>query len=295
MPDTIAILTHEHLNLEAIPYLVRTLINSWKNNGKEVFVLGGIDEFKPADALFMHVDLTVIPDDYSSFARQYPLVINGHVTNIAKRSFSSQLVTGRHEFRGPVIIKTDFNCGGSMERRLYRRQGGMEKLFNSIRNSLPWYYRSYLSSKSYPIFASPLEVPVPVWKNRDLVVEKFTPEICGNEFCLRQWVFLGQRELSQRTFSSEPIVKSGNVTRREPDIQIPQVLRDMRKALGFDYGKFDFVLVDGKPVLLDVNKTPSFNSTDPSPKLLADIEYLASGLEDFLSLKGIGFDSEDVP
>ena len=35
----------------------------------------------------------------------------------------------------------------------------------------------------------------------------------------------------------------------------PQI-RELREAMGFDYGKFDYVVRDGEAILLDANKTP---------------------------------------
>jgi hypothetical protein len=37
---------------------------------------------------------------------------------------------------------------------------------------------------------------------------------------------------------------------------VPDELRQRRHELGFNYGKFDFVLHQGKANLLDANKTP---------------------------------------
>jgi hypothetical protein len=52
-----------------------------------------------------------------------------------------------------------------------------------------------------------------------------------------------------------------------------------REALGFDYGKFDYVEHDGEPILLDANKTPTFRG-DPEAQR---VRWLSSGIEAFLS------------
>jgi hypothetical protein len=39
-------------------------------------------------------------------------------------------------------------------------------------------------------------------------------------------------------------------------VPVPDDLRETRRRLGFDYGKWDFVLHEGRAVLIDANKTP---------------------------------------
>jgi len=76
-------------------------------------------------------------------------------------------------------------------------------------------------------------------------------------------------------------VKSWNVTRREILPETPPELRAARKSLGFDFGKFDYVIRDGKAVLFDANRTPTYNAASAagSPsQLLLD---LSRGIETF--------------
>ncbi|MGE4492883.1 MAG: hypothetical protein AB7E65_10655, partial [Syntrophotalea sp.] len=58
--------------------------------------------------------------------------------------------------------------------------------------------------------------------------------------------------------------------------------RKRRKDLGFDYGKFDFVQIDGQTILLDANRTPSFNIRTPTPAQAAMLEHLAAGVFAYL-------------
>ena len=51
--------------------------------------------------------------------------------------------------------------------------------------------------------------------------------------------------------------------------------------LAFDYGKFDYVLHDGRVVLLDINKTPG-ESRVIRPAVMARLRHLASGISFFL-------------
>jgi hypothetical protein len=40
-------------------------------------------------------------------------------------------------------------------------------------------------------------------------------------------------------------------------VPVPQALREMRARLGFDYGKFDFVVNDGRATLFDATAPQS--------------------------------------
>jgi hypothetical protein len=58
---------------------------------------------------------------------------------------------------------------------------------------------------------------------------------------------------------------------------VPDEIRAERERMGFDYGKFDFVVNDGKAVLFDANRTP--HAPPPGPELAAANAELARGLE----------------
>jgi hypothetical protein len=54
-------------------------------------------------------------------------------------------------------------------------------------------------------------------------------------------------------------------------------MRQRRRELGFDFGKLDFVLRDGKAVLLDANRTPALDEPE-----LGRTAMLSEGLWSFL-------------
>lgn len=277
MNPKIAILTHAGLKFETVPYLLHPLVTLWQKQGIDVVILRGTKDCEPADAVFMHIDLTTTPADYVSFAQRYPVIINGGVRDISKRKISSHIIRRRDDYHGPVLVKTDRNFGGGMERHLARRKP-LSRIGDSLRKRLPWTWRHYLKPSQYPVYPSPMNVPWAIWWNKNLVVEKFLPEREGRHYALRQWVFLGNHEVSQRVISSDPIVKACNVLQREKGIPIPDSLRRLRSAMGFDYGKFDFVMVDGEAILLDANRTPSFNIGSPSSEQMVLLENLAGGM-----------------
>ena len=57
----------------------------------------------------------------------------------------------------------------------------------------------------------------------------------------------------------------------------PSELEAFREANGFDFGKFDYVEHDGRPILLDINKTPTIVSSRAKTRM----QYLSGGLRDF--------------
>ena len=274
----VAILVHEDSSFSANALLAE-LASIWSESGIQVSVVTGIRQHVDAHALIVHVDLTRVPTEYQAFASIYPVVINGRVTDISKHFVSRQLVKSRRGYDGAVIVKTTWNFGGNSEHHASRQLGGIVGFATAARNRLPWSWRSRLDS--YPVFESTSQVPLPVWLNRDLVVERFLPEKRDGLYCLRTWLFLGDRERMAIFFSKSPIVKSHNIIGRERLFDVPPELRQLRKELGFDFGKFDYVEVDGKPVLFDANRTPSLGtiSRDDALPWLRD---LAEGLHAFL-------------
>lgn len=243
----------------------------------EVAVLEGTDRFEPADVLVLHVDLTVVPQEYLALAARYPLVVNGLVRDISKRKINSGVIDRGDSHDGPVIVKTDLNCGGVPEHTL-----SSNRLYRAVTARLPWTWTGKFLRRTYPIFDSPSAVPRRVWNNSRLLVEKYVPEREGEYYCVRQWVFLGDREVSYRSFSKDPVVKAHNVSRREDDVPVPQALRDIRDRLGFDYGKFDYVIVEGAVYLLDVNTTPTMGSRAAPADTPDIVKALAAGLNTFL-------------
>jgi len=258
---------------------LRFLVEAWENVGIDVRVLRGIEHFEPADALILHPDLTIVPDDYLAFCKHYPLIINGGVRDISKRMISFSLIGRNDSYSGPVIVKTNCNYGGKSERKT-ARQRPLYRLLSSLTEWLPWTWTGKLRSYDYPIFNSSRDVPRAAWRNLHLVIEKFLPEREGAYYCLRQWIFFGDREINHRIFSTSPIVKARNTVHHEEGLPVPEALRALRKKLRFDYGKFDYALVNGEPVLYDTNRTPTaaWTTTTVTARQASIVNELAQGL-----------------
>jgi hypothetical protein len=104
------------------------------------------------------------------------------------------------------------------------------------------------------------------------------PERTGEGlYALRGWMFLGDKSYGYRLLSSHPLVKVGSMLAHEPLSDVPEELTALRAKLKFDFGKFDYVVHDGRAIVLDTNKTPTY-SGEETPRLRS----LAQGIEAFL-------------
>ena len=275
----IVILTHKYFPFDNMRYLLREIVEIWQQDGLRVSVLNGLDTRVEADLAILHVNLTMVPEDYLAFIRRYPVTINGSIRDISKRRISSNLVCRGDGYRGQVVVKTNNNCRGACDAEGATKGPLLKKYTNSLRSRLPWSWRAKLSE--YPIFESAGRVPRIVWHNPDLVVEKFLPERSDGLYRLRTWVFFGDKESNSVAYSDQPIVKSDNILRSEKVAEVPDELRQMRRDLAFDYGKFDYAIVDGRVILYDTNRTPTMGSLSKE-KLLPTIRLLAEGIRAYL-------------
>lgn len=232
-------------------FLIDDVVETLAKYGHELFYVSPEDTFRPADAAILHYDETRIGDPARELAARYPFTLNGHALDISKRKVSRNLLTAESGWSGQVIVKSDLNCTGSPERRhsrrAYRHEGHL--VGGQPRKHNP-----------YTVYDTLADVPGEVWANPDWVVEKFLPETSAGGFALRIWVKLGSYERCNLYESPEKIVKVAGVKRVGP-VPVPDEMRAEADRLGLDFGKFDFTIHDGVPVLLDANKTPGYTSS----------------------------------
>jgi hypothetical protein len=254
----IAILFHKHdreLNLER--YVITSFARIWREEGHEVSFLFGLEKFVPADLGILHVNLSVVPDEYLEFARRYPIVLNGEARDIRKSTISENLVRRGDCYQGRVIVKADLNHGGIPERRLSRsRLLRSSRLARKIsrRLSRSRATRGIDRPMAYRVYERPADVPAAYFDAADLVVERFLPEREGDLYFARSYQFLGDRWTCARLAARQPIVNGKTMIRSERVDPHPEIV-ERRHKLRFDYGKFDYVIHEGRPVLLDANKT----------------------------------------
>ena len=278
----IAVVIDDLKRFKRIHYFLHPLIEEWERSGWEVLLRTGIRQLPEAEVAILHVDLTRLPEYFQDLSRRYPAVLNLQAVDISKRRISRQLVGPDDGYTGPVIVKTDANSGGVGERAARYGTPVIGRLRRLVDRRRHWTRTGIMKSSHYPVYPFMREVPPAVWANPHLVVERFIGERHGENYALRQWVFLGDREISRISFSANPVVKAKNIITSEALDSVPDSLRILREELGFDYGKFDYVLHEGMAVLLDANRTPTAHPRALGNKALNYAAQLADGIRRYL-------------
>lgn len=262
---TIAILMHEASRHVTRNYMVDAYAEFWKRDGHEVFDLFGPADYRPADVVIVHVDLSVVPESYLELAAHYPVALNGNVRDIRKSNFSHHLLDRNASYGGPVIVKSDLNFAGFPERRLTpgRAPGSPFRLPSD-----------YLVARQLG------DLPASIFERNDLVVEKFLPEFEDGLFHIRAMVFVGSHASCTRFSSRSPIVNSSSAVRLDSVEPHPEVV-ELARQLDFQYGKFDYVMHNERPIVFDINKTIGGSLRTGDDKLLAERRYRAEGLYEF--------------
>ncbi len=300
----IAIIHHEADRNHGDYHLISLIRRFWKSDGIEILDVYGTQKFVPADLAILHVDLSVCPREYLKFAARYPRVVNAGAIDIRKRSYSLNLVRPEDGYQGPVIVKTSLNSAGHseafrqvwanqrthrhkllrllrLERYLHRSKQGFGKVIRLLYPQTPPQYPYPIRGKEdYRIFESAKLVPLEFYHNTDLVIEKFLPERDEEKYCLREWYFFGDHEHHRVELDKSPIFTSGESAYHKVE-PLPAMIRSMRFAIGLNYGKIDYALPGGRPVLFDINKTTGMR-LPPSSDSLQIARDLAGGIYFFL-------------
>lgn len=281
----IAILLHRNQTERDLGrYLIKYLAALWRHDGLEVLFISGPRRLVPADVLIVHVDLSIVPDEYLEFARQYPAALNARVRDIRKTTFSKHRLGADDAHGGRVIVKSNLNYGGSPERAL-SGLGSASRLRVALGSTRAgsrfagWWH----GTPGYAIYERIEDVPARCFASDEWVVERFTPEFENGRYHVRYLDFLGDHHTCLRTGSDDPIIRGDTVIECEEVDPHPEVL-EWRRRLGLDYGKLDYVVHDGEVVLLDVNKTSGAGAVPLSPGARADRRrHWANGIYAYLS------------
>ena len=256
-------------------YVLSTLSDIWRDMGHDVVV--GESYAEQADICLLHHDLTRLDPESLPAAPEGVPVLNGRVLDISKRSYSTLRVLPGDDWDGPVIIKSDLNAFGRPEQNRAARPSLLRRGQRRLAR-LNWRLAGTLPKRDYPVLQSLRQVPGWVWERGDLLVERFMPERDGSYFCQRGYLFFGSAGYGYRLYSSTPTVKTGTMEKFEYLDEVPEDVAAFRDNMGFDFGKFDYVVHDGRAILLDANKTPSFRGERRSERILR----MARGVEDYL-------------
>ena len=252
-------------------YLLFGVLREMADRGHDVKVAVGPSTVEDGDLAILHTDCSVTPPDYLALAERFPRCVNGRVRDITKRVTSGALLAPGDDWSGPVIVKSNLNAKGFPE---------TQQNIAAKKRGQPAPHPEAPFLMQYKIYDSPAALPEMAWSSPHLVVEKFIPEPADEGFAMRVWVFMGPRERCTRYLAKDRMIKAEDIVDREA-IEVPEALREVRERLGFDFGKFDFVMHEGRAVLLDANKTPgTARAVDKVVK--AGTQNLANGLEALL-------------
>lgn len=282
----IGVLFHVNDRHDEGSYIVDHLARCWREDGHTVIYLFGTRRFIPADLIFVHVNLSVVPDAYLEFASRYPIVINGRIRDIRKSTTSRNLLRPGDPWDGPVIVKSDLNYGGEPERTLrhswLQRHLPLWRRVTTLSDRVRGRQLPFRSWRDYLVFDRSADVPQSWFRNRHAVVERFRPEIDDGLYHLRMYQFLGKRWSCSRLASPHPVLKAATSVRVDRIEPHPDIVT-WRESLRMDYGKLDYVIHEGEVVLLDANKTTGASRHLGDADLRAARRYLAEGLYGYFS------------
>ena len=282
----IVIIFHEQQRHRSVDwYLISKMAELWRDDGLEVRNVFGVDEFVPADLSILHIDLSVVPEEYLELASRYPITLNGRVRDIRKSSFSKNLLDQHNDYDGKVIVKTDLHYAGVPERGLLlsRRQRLWFRFLRGVAKRSPvgrWLYPLAIEQPTdYRIFDSLMDVPRACFDDPRTVVERFLPEQDGDDYFVLWYFFLGNRSTCFRLASKNPIVNHLTYCSMKKVEPHPDIVR-LRKELGFDYGHFDYVVRGGEAILFDINTIVGTQGLKETAEVL---EHLAAGIYSYFA------------
>jgi hypothetical protein len=226
-------------------YDIQLLLAALEERGHEVVYVARPDPFVPADSAIMHVDCSVVPQAYLELAARYPVCLNGRCADITKRAVSGTRVDLHPEWDGPVIVKSNLNHFGHAERS--------QNLRALTQLAPPPFPHAPLFRPRYRVYPRLAEVPKRLRTDPNLVIEVFAPERTEEGYGVYSWQFMGDTGFAYFCAGPEPVLRFSKAERIEvcplPDLE------DERRRLGLDFGKLDYVVLNGKPTIIDANKT----------------------------------------
>ncbi|MEZ6025291.1 MAG: hypothetical protein R3E85_03795 [Planctomycetota bacterium] len=265
-------------------YVLGHVAAVWAAAGHEVVTLDDPARHRDADVAVLHVDLTYLPAAWRTWATRFPYTINGKAVDAAKSLTSTLRVDRDDTWDGPVIVKTDLNYGGVPEQqlaraRLRRAAEGRGAFARHRARRAARRLAPVADPAAYPVHPHRDAVPDHIWDDPTWVVERFVPERSGDDYVLHKAWFLGERSLTWRAYADRPLVKGRWIRRREVVPTDPRI-DAWRRLHGLDFGKVEYVTVNGRPEPVDLNPTPGTGSPTLPSGLPPLVESLAPGLED---------------
>ena len=258
MPRSMVVLVHPFDDFWASRYWFASAAVSLKGMGVEVHVCSDPSRCPAADLSVVHVDHTRVAPEFIRAAKRSHASVNADAIDMSKRVVSQTLLQRGDAYDGPVIVKTDRNSSGMKEAVAARLSGWPSRIVRSMHRRLPWYLRAELGGKAYPVFDSIRDVPAIVWRSPWLVVERLNVERDGDFYLLRSCVFFESTGINLLRRGTGPVVRPPFPCDAEVTFgATPADVLSHANRHGFQFGKFDYTCVDGRPYVFDCNRTPT--------------------------------------
>jgi hypothetical protein len=259
-------------------YLINLMIPLWEKMGCRVMQASALEPWPEADGAFIHVDLSVVPASYTEQAARYEYRWNSSIHDIRKRSLCTGLIQPEAVYEGPVMVKTNLNHAGIPERNrvihqnLQRRRKWLKKFWPGWRQKHLEVEPSQLNKSHYQVFPSLDQVPPEMRYSEDWVMQTFLTEPMAEGYALHEYYFLGGAGYVRAEVGAEPCFTSGRIVSERVD-SIPPELLALRRRLGLDYGKIDFIMQENRPFVFDVNKTVGFSTESAALKVASCLAW----------------------
>ncbi len=274
--DRIAILNNSGHIPGSRTHLTSLLADQWRANGIEVIELSGTATFVEADLLFLNLSRPVLPEEYRSFAAQYPVTFNAGAYDLRKHLYADGLLPAGAPYKGAVIVKADQDYAGPGTHALSR--GGFFSRLGGARRPKPAAMPAAVANDNYRIYPSLNDVPADKFAP-GYIVQKFLPEQDAGRYILRQYYFLGNEHFLSILTSGASIIRTSTPQSLEEWAPAEELL-DLRAHLSLDYGRIDFVEVDGKPFVISVSRSPALPASAQPGYVPPAYNRLAESLAD---------------
>jgi hypothetical protein len=162
-------------------------------------------------------------------------------------------------YDGPAIIKTVLNSYGRPELRFRQHRDIWTRIGHALRKVLDPGFKRRLAPH-YSVYPSARDIPMEVWRDERLMVEKFALPSLDLPIVKHRYIFLGDVELNLRQ-SFDDLLCAGPklLTNQQAELPAPEPVMQVRRRLSLDYGSIDYFIVDGSAVVVDANRTYGSN------------------------------------
>lgn len=245
---------HKKLFYAQSEYCIHRVLRHLRQQGFVCRVLDRFDADDTGRVAMLHADLTQIPDWCRDIHKYYEVCINGRATTISRLLFSRVTLEPDTEYEGPVITKSIYNSRGLPELR-YREA---THLPSRIKGWIGRRFRSNYNARQCPpyrVFASPSKVPKRIWEDPTRIVEEFIPGTLQTPITTFRYQFFFDEFCNERMTCDSLIARDETFIENAFLDDVADELLTARREFNVDFGAIDYLMRDGKPVIIDINKT----------------------------------------